>query len=386
MDDTYYFVPLGRERGGLLDFLGLPPSASQEQVNARFIQYTQYLETDLADRIVRMELQLLVGEFKRGRIIQKEFDRKLEMARNGLLRGANLELGYKRISQEEYDLKIQDLKADIAQLIASAEKSLITKEEVDAQTKLWDSEKTELEMRVTQLKESYELARGRQRELMQNGLTDDSVIWVETYSSSQDQQVFWRLVLGRCPLSQVGIARPASSGKSVAVTKLDSLASLRELLDRRDRQCLEWADLLWTNQGGTNRRLWQEKIKAWVAELEQSGPFFDLSSARGSTPVAPEFPSLCEPTSLAIDRLAREELEELTQTPKRAGPAAPPDLASLLARLLANAKSIEADNEQQGATDGAETDTEAAFGDFLDFMRNALDATLAGRSPQRTQR
>ena len=41
---AYYFVPLGRERGGLLDLLGLPPDATLSEVEDKQAKYRQELQ------------------------------------------------------------------------------------------------------------------------------------------------------------------------------------------------------------------------------------------------------------------------------------------------------------------------------------------------------
>lgn len=385
-EQEYYFVPLGRERGGLLDFFGLPYSARQNQAKTELTRYRQRLAADLAGKTARLEIQLIASDLKRGLMTQKDGDHRLKRIKGGLLKALKTRLQNDEIDKAAYDAQVEERELEIAGLIAQAEASPITREEFEVQVKQWKAEETEHLTRLNDLNTAYEQMLTRRRELEQKGLADDSVVWLEIVPSFQDKQSFWRQILERRPLPQVGPEWLTPSRGELALTKLDNLAVLRELVSRRDFQCLEWADLLWAHQSGTNRWLWYEKVKAWVIELEQLEPSFDLSPTRRSPPPLPEFPSLCELTPLAIDRLVYEELEELPQSPTRVGYTSFPDLASLLASMLADARSIEIGQEQHSATEDTKADTEAAFGDFLDFVRNALSATVHDSESQQTQR
>jgi hypothetical protein len=59
-DSSYFFVPLGRERGGLLDLLGLAPGATDSEVGDALTVYRAKVKNDT--RAKRRELKALVGE------------------------------------------------------------------------------------------------------------------------------------------------------------------------------------------------------------------------------------------------------------------------------------------------------------------------------------
>ena len=48
--DDYYFVWLGREPGGYLDVLGLPPTASEDEAKNRQREYLLELERDFKNK------------------------------------------------------------------------------------------------------------------------------------------------------------------------------------------------------------------------------------------------------------------------------------------------------------------------------------------------
>jgi len=74
---SYYFVPLGRDRGGYFDLLKLPPTADQVQaINAEGIYIN---ELEIAFKAKRKSLRDSLGSKK---ITQEEFDEQ-ERRRRG---------------------------------------------------------------------------------------------------------------------------------------------------------------------------------------------------------------------------------------------------------------------------------------------------------------
>ena len=65
----YYFVALGRERGGYLDTIGLPANASEIEVGKAEREYTLALQKE--HKLSRKKLKATLEEKK---ITQEEFD------------------------------------------------------------------------------------------------------------------------------------------------------------------------------------------------------------------------------------------------------------------------------------------------------------------------
>lgn len=388
MSESYYFVPLGREPGGLLDFLGLPPGARQDEVKTKLTQYRQTIAADLAGKTARLNVKLIASDLQRNQITQKDFDYTLKRIRGGLLKEYKVALEHKEISQEAFDAKKRDAEAEIEELIAAAQRSPVTREEVEAQEKRWQAEQNDLLTHVNDLNKSYESRLTHQRDLLQRGLADDSVSWLEPFGSFPSREEFWRLALARRPLAQQPAAAQSPPANPKATARVDSLAALRDLVESRDRQYLEWTDLLWTSEPGTNRALWHAKVLAWIAELAKLGPALDLHRSGTSKPVTPEFPVLAEPTPLAINRLARDEVEEVEHGPRRSKPESSLDPAALLAELLGRAVRARPGPGPQGGGQTAQPGAQLSFDEFVRLMQ-LLDAAVGLRpvaEPDPTER
>src|SRR5690242_13228944 len=74
---SHYFVPLGRECGGYLDFLGLPPDASVGDVGRKQTEYLKGLETTFKER--RKEMRKALEE---STISAQEFEAKIEQLKD----------------------------------------------------------------------------------------------------------------------------------------------------------------------------------------------------------------------------------------------------------------------------------------------------------------
>ncbi|MGZ8993692.1 MAG: hypothetical protein ACXW16_06720, partial [Burkholderiaceae bacterium] len=140
--DEYYFVALGRERGGFLDVLGLPPDTDETQIGRREAEY---------------RLQILSDEKKQ----RKPWREKLQA---------------KEITQEEFDAKAAEIKA----------------------------EKDRREREFNELSGKYALLKADQRKLANEGRRDTSASWVEAFPGwGMDRPSFWSFLTAQRPLPQV---------------------------------------------------------------------------------------------------------------------------------------------------------------------------------------
>lgn len=119
--DDYYFVSFGREQGGLLEFLGLPP--------------------DARDSLVVKTLRESRQEVKKSKKMRTR------------------ELSQKRKSGE----------------------ITLTDEEFEAEKKQIDEEANEQEVKLNELKSQFDKVVAEKRELARSGRTDDSVNWQDMY-------------------------------------------------------------------------------------------------------------------------------------------------------------------------------------------------------------
>jgi F0F1-type ATP synthase epsilon subunit len=86
MASDFYFVPFGKERGGYLDLLGLPPNASEAEVATRGVEHRKQ-----ADKERREKAKELADKQKSGNITKEEYEAeyaRLEEGRNKFLLGA----------------------------------------------------------------------------------------------------------------------------------------------------------------------------------------------------------------------------------------------------------------------------------------------------------
>jgi hypothetical protein len=416
----YYFVPLGRERGGFLDRLALPPDADAKQVAAKEREY-------------------------RKRIAEQSNQERKKWAE---------ELEARNITQEEFEAKVEAIR----------------------------SEKTRRETEINELKKKFRASQADRRALENSGRRDTTSAWADLIDSFPTPHAFWqflvalrplprfsaehldallqrwltsvgpgRLVAGRQPEDQsldlaadlalldsnarkrrekwfrdllqrsearrkkelgeqveagtlsrtdaadaltahreglkrawevflrelaaarsaVGRPSPPAAGPSpgaangfahhgLFVAERIDLRTLAGLVAERDAIALLAADALWHELQGTNRGFWRRQVAAWTEEIARLGPDLEPQCKQPSAAAArPEFPSLSQPLDRTIDRLEAAELGELAQQPdrKKPGPDQPlPDLDRLFRALLGRSM---AGQSAEAADDAAGSAAEA---------------------------
>jgi hypothetical protein len=334
----YYFVPLGREPGGLLELLDLPPTASDGQVANRVAQLLRALDEEYQAKRRQPKAHLdysnLKARLDEGEITQTEFDAECETLVSRLLgeeivakrryeelraeyeAGGLTEAKYQyrlrvilqpigrkelvaqrdsgQITREEFEdrraalvakleameLTPEEVEAQRAAVLEELETSEITKEEFDKLDKEWNEERTAEKTRLNALKEPYKAMLATKRDCEDKGHVFDTTVWRDLYDSQE--------------------------------TPAPDPAWLAEAVDL--------ADTMWDSLGGSHRSSWRKKVREWSQEVGRLGPSLDASRVGVGTrrqSVEPEFPSLCEPYPLAIERLEREEVEEIALQPVR---------------------------------------------------------------------
>lgn len=245
-----FIVPLGREKGGYLDLLGLPTNAAPAEIAARGKDYRSSIDV----------------EFKTSRKALKERLREAE------------------ITQEDYD-------AQVAQL---------------------EKVKNERETEVNQLKTKFEhlqaehrrLANaGRQREdatfgdlqtFLPGGLSE---LWAKLDSPLPVRQVaedlawaVWKVWLEGGRDKKTARLLPSSLW---AESEPADLPTIMDLWQERTLVRLMLADTFWRRLRFTNQAAWDELIANWVAEVEPlSEPPADQGGPELSFPAVTSWPSL----------------------------------------------------------------------------------------------
>lgn len=436
----YYFVPLGREPGGYLDFLRLRPDADADTVAAKEAEYRVGLKNEL-----RKQRGVLLEQKKA-----------------------------KLITEEEYRAKLEERNATN------------DKELADFQ----------------QLKQKFELLQAERRKLANDGRPEMSSAWAEAYASfGHDPAKFWQFLLAARPLPQVeaevleaigarwlkpagretvvGTAEPEDVVRDVLADqsllaaaeikqrekwlrtlqqrelewrkqilteevkrKDKTRAEAQELLTRRSEEMgraerafqqlrqpvnvspggnpasaasARWkrlsqfrlflsdtvdlstvrglrheqelirlllADALWSELRGTHRDFWSNQIGTWAKEVGNLGPRLRLE--HNGPPVATrggDYPVLSQLADRTIDRLEAKDLGDLSQEPERRG--GPPDLsdpmmAAFLRALLAADQKRSANDDESSANGEAASDSAAAARAKLEELRALFE--LLGRS------
>jgi len=304
---SHYFVPLGRERGGYLDFLGLPPDVDIGEVGRKKTEYLKSVES----------------AFKQQRkAVRKERDED------------------KTISPQEYEAKLEQL----------------------------EEERTKKERKLNELQAKFDVTQAEKRGAKSSGRQEE-VSWLRMFCWFGDApQEFWRFLLRPRPPASVpqGLLLeieqrwigPHVNGQRDAhkQTTFHHLASqagstkgpvdlttLAALITERDLICLLAADALWSEIRYTNREHWHEVIEQWAMEVATLGPRL-LHEASGPEPV--DYPALHRPTKLMIEHVEEEEVAEVTQAPERGTNfQRETELETLLAELLAQEQTQSGDQE-----------------------------------------
>jgi hypothetical protein len=350
-DQTYYFVPLGRERGGYLDFLDLPFNATEGQAKERETQYRDRIESEKRTRMTWLTTSVTYRELHskllKNELTEQEYATRFEKLRarfvdsNRSLRKLDARLKKGELAQAEYDAQIAEIAAQFEALQGEADSTQITKEEANVQIEQLEKDENEKLEHMNRLNQDYQVMLAKRRELQQKGLVDENIAWLEVFQSTEsqeDQQRFWQLTLtaGMLPQAESDSNQPGPSSE---------LSAVRRMVRRYMLRHLRAADALWSSVRGTNRTLWEEKVRVWAAEIRALGPTFDLY-AEGAHTATPEFPALSTPISRVIERLESEHVEDLEQHPNRRN-AQPYNLAARLAELLRGARVPEQERDEQ---------------------------------------
>lgn len=333
--NQYYFVPLGRDRDGYLALLSLPPTASIGEAKKAEVQYKKSIERDF--------------KIKRGELRSKLKDNN------------------------------------------------ITQEEFDAQVKEWEDQKTQKNVELNKLNESFKKAQAEKRKLHNKGIKDTNVVWLEMYKEYDRENFFKEWRSGKKPLRTIdqrqlnslksfwlnsGLEKKRTfSDTSLQVfsggNQQPSMSNFHELLDEKKMVCLLWADAIWSKLKYTNREFWQKKVETWEDELICSRPRFNLTATEGCSDMAPLFSSLCSLSDLAIDHLITENIEDCAQIPERRGDQEQLDLRKLLAMAFEK-KLIQESDSGPGGERKLEGGTPAE-GDFFERFMELLSTGLAAK-------
>jgi hypothetical protein len=267
-----YLVPFGREPGGYLDVLGLPPNAPVAAVSEQAKKYRQKLRTEL--------------------------------------------------------------RTQVKDLIARQESNEITKEELESRKADLEVEANKREADLNKLKETYDQQRSQQRGLKRSGQQEEAAGWVPLLRGLDgDADTLRQLLARKRPLPRVSqefvdrvrqkLLDSASAGSrasdlpSNAARKPADLKALFELMTERDLIGLLWADGLWSRLEGTNRDYWQRQVAAWLDEIREIGPHLRRRAENGSGPLRHDYPHLSEPRKLLVAHLPEGAVEDEEPAPVR---------------------------------------------------------------------
>ncbi|MEW6401484.1 MAG: hypothetical protein AB1649_06765 [Chloroflexota bacterium] len=284
-----------------LEFLGLSSNATEVEVRKHDNDYRNKLDDELktkANRLMtRLDYQNLKERRRKNEKSENEFAQEVGRLKEKYVNfNANRlkltgRLKEKAITQEVHDEEMERLRADFDALAAESDVSQITREEMEMEVEKWNKGRHDRLEHLNQLKETYQIFLSNQRELRNKGFSPggklhNSLAW-------EPQQAIFPT----------------------------SLVRLDYLYDKTCRYFLDWADLLWERQTGTNRALWQHKVENWIQEIQESGPTFKFETRTQKKAINPEFPALSMPTPLTIDKLeAEKDIETLEQGPQRQQP------------------------------------------------------------------
>lgn len=384
MDDhasphNYYFVPFGREPGGLLETLGLPPMASEEAVADAHSRRRAEIAAEYVTRRLplarQMEYTTLKGKAQRGdideaalkaeraRLIDGSIDPELwarvdyaallvqrdELPPNkyknrlaqlvarvkGKTYGNDFLHG--RLTEEEYQTMVARLAVPVDEealheqrnaTLAELEAADLTEAEFEQLDTELKAAKTAAETQLNELNERYRAVLARRRERERAGIVVEATIWQHL---------------------------PVPDG------------------DRARRVVLiEGADALWGKRPHPHSR-WDERIVSWTAELGALPPRLSLDA--GNVPRRPPpFPSLYRPFPLDIDRLESAAADE----------SGPPPAADMTADEQAMAAAVLAELLRRalaGKTGQPGEPRDLPANEFDEFMRFVAETAARNQKP-----
>jgi len=274
MSGDFYFVSFGREPGGYLDVLKLPPNTNAAKVAD-------------TDRTYRREIEQSFREIR------------------------------KTLKEEE-------------------KSGVLTPEESCAAVKKAEDEKSEKLRKLNGLKETYSRGQAQRRGLAGSGKTLPEEGWRRVYGLSSPQspweELLQRRLLERCAADSLlcvrrkwldfsgadGGAFPDLASSRYRPGQLIDLAAIGGLVAERDLLHLMAADLLWLQLSLTNRSHWRDQITRWTTEIEALGPTLRLeASAKPGGADSWEYPRLCQQPSGMIEKLEAGKIPDFAQGPQR---------------------------------------------------------------------
>jgi len=418
-------VPLGRERGGLLDFLGLPPDARVGEVGKKKTQRMNKISQDFIDQRKSLREKLAAKE-----ITQQEFDaevEKLEEIKNkAKLKLNELQSKFDALQAEKRGAKNAGRQEDeaiwlemyrftpdpteltnflglpstadedeitrkIVEYLRSVERAFkeqrkalkkerdedktISPQEYDAKRQKLEEELTKKELKLNELKNKYDIQRTEQPCKLWRFLLRPRRLAHVPLSLLLEIEQHW---IGPHVHGQRSAAGPPQAFDRLASQLFSArgpvdLTALAALVTERDLICLLAADALWGEIRYTNREHWRACVEQWATEVAVLGPCLQHEA---SGPAPPDYPTLCRPTKLMIESLEAEEIGAWTQVPDRGTQLQrETELEALLAALLAQEQGR--DHTQSDAEPTSEITLEPQqLEDLLALLRQANQAEV----------
>jgi len=333
---NYFFVPLGREIGSLLELLGLPPTASDDLVERGIKNLNRQYESEYQAQRKLPHAQLQYAKqkslFEQDEITQKAFNKETEEIISTLMppelrekprfdqlkeeykAGVIPESKYKKgliqiihkmggrelldkeaeMSKAEFTTQwdafidqLENLETTPAEIQAEKdeireqlESSEITQEEFDKLDKELEEKKTAQKTNLNKLHDAYLAKQSQQRAKKQKGFSSTNTIWKDMISDT-------------CQL-----------GKRTSEWR---------------RSVLTYADQTWNKLAVPGRDLWKRRFQIWADTLRALGPTFSVTRLpKDHKSVDRKFPHLSLPHPRLIQRLEDDDLEEeISQQPDR---------------------------------------------------------------------
>lgn len=162
------------------------------------------------------------------------------------------------------------------------------------------------------------------------------------------------------------LASESAARQIVTGQPLDPLL-ICNLVIEHDLISLFLADSLWSELRFTNRDYWSDKLGAWILEADDGMP--KLEMRRMEVTERFNYPCLHGTTNLAIDKLVREELSEVSRQPDRAAsPERLMDFQAILDALQARAEKRSSSNPGEAADESSSSGGNLSAEDFAAFL------------------
>jgi len=387
---AYYFVTFGRESGGLLDLLGLSPTASEIDVRKRESEYRKEVATEynrgfnaMREKQKSKEITseqfdaetLKLEEIKTGKLLdlnkrKEKYTAMLKSARQRRRSGSQGEYAIwssmYRLSEIAMDY-LSDLglgRGSVLELLGLPA-TATEKEVMSAEINYRDHIEADQHARDVALKEKLS-----RQEINQVQFADE-IKQLEAAKKETLAELKKRMDAYTANLTKL----PQRSGQSLKAGLLEQLvgynwplpcqdapdpvgvlAKVRRSLDAIRCRQVGLADDYWGHLQHTNRAFWKDQVDTWAAEFSLLGPDFQApdATARLARKDAAEFSGLCKPYKLSIDSLRLEAMDDIASQPNRGRPQALPnqDLGRLLLEALLHGSLPGADPEKPESVSG----------------------------------